>query len=143
MRVAITSCLFVAALLWALSLATPAGARFGYTLTLTATPASGPAGTEATITAVANKPVPNLVINIRQMGGRIVKRCRNKQRCSVVLTPPGDENPSPSPTTTHTIYRAQISRYHRFVPYPMIYATASVSVTRTEPHCAVSTCPTT
>jgi hypothetical protein len=144
LRLAAMPCLFAAVLFWALSLAAPAGARFGYTLTVTATPVSGAAGTKATITAVANMSLkPRLFINIRQVGGKIVKVCRDKKSCSVVVTPPGDENPSPAPVTTHTIYRAQISPdRHRIVPRPRAYATASASVSRTQPHCVASTCPT-
>lgn len=142
------SCLGLALVVAAIALATPAGALGGYTLTLTAQPASGVTGTPATVTAVANMPLRSqgLYINIWRVGyRRVLKTCRT-ERCKVVVTPPGG-GPSPAPTTTDTTYRAQISRYPRrhvpprYVP-GRVFANAKVTVGRTNQICHPPSCPT-
>lgn len=143
-KFAATSCLCLAVLLGLVSLPAPAGARSGWSLTLTATPASGPAGAPATLTAVANKPLtPRLYINIWRVGRPgLVKRCRDKERCTVKVTPPGNEDPSPAPVTTDTIYRAQVFLRPLRAPTRAAFANAKVSVARTEPTCHLPACPT-
>jgi hypothetical protein len=144
-QVTAASCLCLALLAWMLSLASQATARLGWSLTLTASPASGATGTQATLTAVANMPLAHRAyINIWRVGVRgVLKTCAVGERCTVVVTPPGDANPSPAPTTTSTTYRAQISRVrHHRIPASRAFATAKATVTRTGPRCAPSSCPT-
>jgi hypothetical protein len=138
-KLAAAACLGLALIAGALSLATPAGARLGYKLTLTATPASGVTGTPLTITAVANKKLPaRSFINIWQAGDRRVLRTCRTDRCKVTVTPPGG-GPSRVPFTTYTTYRAQISRAaSRHVPAADAFATVEVKVGRTS---QISTCP--
>lgn len=136
---AAAACLGLALIAGALSLATPAGARLGWKLTLTATPALGVTGTGLTITAVANKNLPaRSFINIWQAGHRrVLKTCRT-DRCKVTVMPQGG-GPSRVPSTTYTTDRAQLSRADgRHVPAADAFATIEVKVARTN---QISTCP--
>jgi hypothetical protein len=137
-KLAAAACLGLALIAGALSLATPAGARLGFKLTLTATPASGVTGTGLTIIAVANKGLPRLFINIWQAGSRrVLKTCRT-DRCKVTVMPPGGA-PSRVSSTTYTTYRAQISHENRrHLPAADAFATVEVKVARTS---QISTCP--
>lgn len=138
------SCLCLALLAWMLSLASQAGARQGWSVTLTASPASGATGTQATLRAVANMPLAHRAyINIWRAGvPGVLKTCSVGERCPVVVTPPGDANPSPDPTTTSTTYRAQISRYRHQRAGVRAFANAKATVTRTGPRCTPPSCPT-
>lgn len=137
--------LLALALIASLALAAPAGAgrRTAWKITLTAVPTSGLTGTQATLTAVANKRFGGrrLYINIwRENRHVVLKTCRTRT-CKVVVTPPGDANPSPAPTTTDTTYEADVSNAPR---RPGVHALAlgRVTVSRTSPTCHPPSCPT-
>lgn len=143
-KVAAAAFLSLAMLLGTLAVATPAGARFGWRVTLTASPTSGLTGAPATLTAAANKPLtPRHFIVIWRAGRvRVLKTC-TRTPCTVKVTPPGDANPSPAPTTTYTTYKAQIVTLpRRHLPPGRALANAKVKVGRTGPTCHPPGCPT-